>query len=1363
MIAGKYHMGDGIFSQGRTRSQLTLPEAPIELSRSPLKDARLAVRNTSRLELEGVEAETKRLAGENEIDLSQPKLGDKRSPSPAMTTGWPVPKRFKTSPTESDAEHNITQKPVHSLHFSESNILAKARRKRSATSKPKSSSSSSTRRQAPAVLLSKKERASSAPVFPSFRGVPRVDIRDFPTSPTRRPLHSREPNFRITFGSLFPLSKALESIPDEASADQNATNEPARDVPIVTLSEIPATPTQTDRLVPTDIHAAPLSPLTPLPKNFLFKKLAEADANTEDRFAASGWGQSNEVSQNNGQRQTIGQSSAIGPGVSPKHSRSRLPQSTNGTASSSRNKSYVTQQVVAPVKAASTEPGVPAKQKTNAFDLMMRRTEKDNGKEKAVTTGKAEKPDHSLGVSVGKFRENGMVIQQKKGSDVKGKGRSGKNAEVQPSNVFTIKGKMKPRTKPEVKTTIIPSVVLDDEDEEPPSSIGGMVDSPTYPLQPLPTRISPSPLEFGGLPPKNSSPVVSTNAEGRIKGVDEATLTMDDMKGDNKIYIEGQPVSLGKANTPAVTEIHQVQINVEPRVPSPLFSEPPTTAPSPLFSEPSSRPDEDSKNKKYDKHMKAPHDFIDGAAPVCGESIKIEIILDSPQAIETESSSITSPRSRRQKVVRPPPPSRTTRSASSMVRCTEPDMAASKKPPARSKRARKVAIKAGACSKAEADASFTASSSSTNCLVPTEPCSTVNFSDPQFPVFTSELTDLPEDYMDEEVPLKGDGGEDMDMETPPQAAQSSTAMKTRRKTLGTEISTSSRRKSLRGLRSDDDPPDERSASFPSVQSSVSHGKSHLARSTSSTKIEKSVIPGHTTPFRKFTISRSPAPKDTRPGSAPSSPTKLKKSYTMFSYVPVMPRLINSDTSVLGRLDHALAALAKPPPAMEPSRPNTSIGFNRDDPDSSIVHGGGRINSVPEKGREKSIFTIGIGRPSTSKTSASGYMAQASSSKPTTSAFASSKLVAQSQLFQFIPPRTGPGLQKNKPAAIIRGGRPLISTPRGAANRFSVGGSLGSRGKKASQKTTLPSVVASPVKGGVGVSRDDGIEMVDVDMTMLDSSMSGNRSDMNISESEVSDTSGSRNKGKETESEDSSVMSRHNGASSQSLSALPNTTFSMPITGSMGPPPPPTFPLRRAGLRSSSSSYPSSTISKPQAPPKFVPESTVLEGCTVFVDVWMSDGQDTSSIYTDIAKNLGARIVKRIGPQCTHIVYTAGRERTVEQYFALSETKRPKTVGASWLRDCKQADARLDEERYLVDLEEHKPEPMSNTFFLHSDKSKRHKRRQSFIPKFCGTDDNGNEDEDMSVDGSNASMVDDELTPLKRARLRQSTTGSSQRK
>ena len=28
---------------------------------------------------------------------------------------------------------------------------------------------------------------------------------------------------------------------------------------------------------------------------------------------------------------------------------------------------------------------------------------------------------------------------------------------------------------------------------------------------------------------------------------------------------------------------------------------------------------------------------------------------------------------------------------------------------------------------------------------------------------------------------------------------------------------------------------------------------------------------------------------------------------------------------------------------------------------------------------------------------------------------------------------------------------------------------------------------------------------------------------------------------------------------------------------------------------------------------------------MFVDVWMSDGQDTSSLYIEIAKNMGARV------------------------------------------------------------------------------------------------------------------------------------------
>ncbi|KAJ4466084.1 hypothetical protein C8J55DRAFT_493113 [Lentinula edodes] len=133
-------------------------------------------------------------------------------------------------------------------------------------------------------------------------------------------------------------------------------------------------------------------------------------------------------------------------------------------------------------------------------------------------------------------------------------------------------------------------------------------------------------------------------------------------------------------------------------------------------------------------------------------------------------------------------------------------------------------------------------------------------------------------------------------------------------------------------------------------------------------------------------------------------------------------------------------------------------------------------------------------------------------------------------------------------------------------------------------------------------------------------------------------------------------------------------------------------------------------------------------------VWMmSNGQDTLLLYIDIARNLGARVVKRIGPQY--------------------KKKRLKVIGASWLRDCKQVAAHLDEEYYLVNLEEHKLDLTCNSLFLKGDKDKQPKRCQLYIPKFSGTDDNRTEDGDISVD-CNTSKVNDEITPLARAQLRQ---------
>ncbi|KAJ3870945.1 hypothetical protein F5051DRAFT_446883 [Lentinula edodes] len=277
-------------------------------------------------------------------------------------------------------------------------------------------------------------------------------------------------------------------------------------------------------------------------------------------------------------------------------------------------------------------------------------------------------------------------------------------------------------------------------------------------------------------------------------------------------------------------------------------------------------------------------------------------------------------------------------------------------------------------------------------------------------------------------------------------------------------------------------------------------------------------------------------KGSRQRSAPSSTTSVTQSYSTFSYVPVVPHLIDSDTSVLRRLEHALAALSKPPPALKPTCPNSCTSFNRDDLSLEVPIGG--------SGRE--------------------------------------------------------------------------GKDRGSGNGL--------------------------------------------------------------------------------------MTNRYPLALSQSMSTLPNTT-AMELTALHLP----LISPRPVGFRSSSSSSPSSSNdSQSRASPTLVPELTVLEGCKVFVDVWMSDGQDTSLLYIDIAKNLGAQVVRRIGPQCTHVVYTSGCERTVEQYLALDKRQRPKAVGASWLRDCKQATARLNEELYLVDMDEYRPDPTNQFFSVESNSNKPHK-------------------------------------------------------
>ncbi|KAJ3967928.1 hypothetical protein EV361DRAFT_455303 [Lentinula raphanica] len=846
--------GSSTIFAGRTRSQLTLPEAPIELSRSPLKDARHALKNRSKLELERCEAGEKESFGEDNMSLSLKQLGDKRSPSPSTATDRSRLKRFKPSFAGNDVENAISQKVTHSRHYSDSRIFANSRRKRSATtSKPKSSSSTSTRNQSPAVSPPKKARASSVPVLPSYHDFPHFDIRDIPTSPTRRPLPSWEPKLRIAPASLLPVTRPLEPILDEAGAEQEDSSQPPvglhhTDSPVE--ERVPATPRPLDKLETPAFFLKPNNVV--LSKSF-----------------ASNSGQNVVGKQSN---KITNETPAVDNGV--KTSRSRLPRPTNATASSSKVGSHVMDRAASPPQAASSEYVDPAKQKRNAFTVLMASSEKDKTKAKEGAATNV----HNPGLSTVRVMENGKA--SRRGLDVKGKGKLNMNTETTTS---TIKGKMKPRTKIEVKPTLVPSIVPED-DEGITGDAMDISEAPAYPLQPLPNRNSPSPIDFHALPPRSSSPVISPDFDERVSGTDQAVSTIGDTEmktEDEKIGLQ-QP-SPREANGYVTVELHQIETNVVPRVPSPLFTEPPTTAPSPLFTEPSPREDEDP-SATVTIDTEAPPIFINDSTSTSHNG---DIPTKTTRGPKTSSARGHS-KTRRQKARAPPYPSRTTRSNTSKVVATGVTIPTSDQ-------GTKMVNTSGSerpvddTDANQEDVAHIDTSSSFNNFVPS--ANTHLYGDPSdtqpLPIVQgddslSELSDLPDNFRDEEEPLKGDGGEDIEMGSPvlPDPASS----RSKRKSTGSKVRTSPRR-SLR-TRHDIAHTDEPSSSSV-LQLSGSPGnlgKSRLARSTGSTK--KSSIPVPTTPAHRSSTYKHSAPKDTRPGSAPSSPTKTTKSYSMFSYVPV---------------------------------------------------------------------------------------------------------------------------------------------------------------------------------------------------------------------------------------------------------------------------------------------------------------------------------------------------------------------------------------------------------------------------------------------------------------------------------------------
>ncbi|WWC66931.1 uncharacterized protein I206_100838 [Kwoniella pini CBS 10737] len=110
-------------------------------------------------------------------------------------------------------------------------------------------------------------------------------------------------------------------------------------------------------------------------------------------------------------------------------------------------------------------------------------------------------------------------------------------------------------------------------------------------------------------------------------------------------------------------------------------------------------------------------------------------------------------------------------------------------------------------------------------------------------------------------------------------------------------------------------------------------------------------------------------------------------------------------------------------------------------------------------------------------------------------------------------------------------------------------------------------------------------------------------------------------------------------------------------------------------------------------------SKCLKGVRAFVDVKTSDGEDSSRIFIDILKGLGARVFVKPSEKLTHIIFKSGKPSTLTWYRKLLENRKNDNevneedknlnkcliVGIKWVMECKKSGKRLDEIPYLIDI------------------------------------------------------------------------------
>ncbi|KAG0699355.1 hypothetical protein DFH29DRAFT_55135 [Suillus ampliporus] len=464
-------------------------------------------------------------------------------------------------------------------------------------------------------------------------------------------------------------------------------------------------------------------------------------------------------------------------------------------------------------------------------------------------------------------------------------------------------------------------------------------------------------------------------------------------------------------------------------------------------------------------------------------------------------------------------------------------------------------------------------------------------------------------------------------------------------------------------------------------------------------------------------------------------------------------------SSLFTLSTALEKLAMPPP----SRPNTSLGFNVSlDKDEHT------------RGDQSAV------RDDSAVTGSSGTFA-----RPTASSLKRHATIAGPSRLNMV------GRMKDRSGVL------------GRVTTGIFGPGLAKPSMKASRKTSLPSVMGSPVKGGGGGTFDDNhfanttasLGGAEKDLGQeKKSAVALVPSDSKISEEQgkeanllIEELAGPIDKGKQREGWDSRRASSALHALSQSLSVMPKTPPKLVTVGT------------RTGLRSSSSTYHAASGSgsksaldakdKGEAIDGTAPQRNalsnsdaaaspmevgsagksalkVLKKCAVFVDVRTEDGDDAGSLFTDMLRGLGAKILGRVGQSCTHVVYKNGSASTLTRYRLLNDPK-PLVVGIAWVVECVEQRSRVDEAKFKVDLE------LVNV-------AGTNKRRRSMLPKHMSplvngvgsnsipvnlsSDDSEGQRQPDDGSGSPAQEADtsirsakdeDDLPPLERARRRRS--------